>query len=37
MATTEPTLEKSEAGIFGRVVANGRQAPSPELARFVLG
>jgi hypothetical protein len=37
MQTTEMILEKSEAAIFGRVFANGRQALSPDLARYVLG
>ena len=37
MQTTATTLEKSEAAIFGRVVANGSQILSPELARYVLG
>ena len=37
MPTAETTLEKSEAAIFGRVVANGRHALSPELARYILG
>ena len=37
MPTTETTLEKSEAAIFGRVFSNGKQALSRELARHVLG
>ncbi len=37
MPTAETTLEKSEAAIFGRMVANGRHALSPELARYILG
>jgi hypothetical protein len=36
MTTAETTLERSEAAIFGRVVANGGQALSPKLARYVL-
>jgi hypothetical protein len=37
MQTIATILEKSEAAIFGRVFANGRQTLSPELARHVLG
>ena len=37
MQTSETTLEKSEAAIFGRVFTNGKQALSRELARQVLG
>jgi hypothetical protein len=37
MQTTETTLEKSEAAIFGRVFTNGKRALSRELARQVLG
>ena len=37
MQTSEAILAKSEAGIFGRVFTNGRQALSPDLARYVLG
>ncbi len=36
MQTAETNLEKSEAGIFGRVFTNGKQALSSELARYVL-
>ena len=37
MPTTETTVEKSEAAIFGRVFTNGKHALSAELARYVLG
>ena len=37
MQATETVLDRSEAAIFGRVLANGRKALSPQLARHLLG
>jgi hypothetical protein len=36
MPTTPSSTETSEAGIFCRVFANGRQAMTTELARHIL-
>jgi hypothetical protein len=37
MPTTENNTDSSEAAIFGRVLRNGRQELTPQLARYLLG